>query len=92
MNYKMVIKDLKERNEKLSQQYDFNRVHLITLENKNYRLEQQLKAYKDKEDKLREILNDYDADQVPSGLSQCTYEITVEEMQKIQQILNKGDK
>jgi FtsZ-binding cell division protein ZapB len=59
MNERKVIKDLKERNEKLSQQYDFNRVHLIALENKNHRLKQQLQAYKDKEDKLRELIDNY---------------------------------
>jgi cellulose biosynthesis protein BcsQ len=61
------------------------------LNDENESLQSQLQAYKDKEDKLREIFNDYDAGQVPSGLSQCTYEITVEEMQKIQQILNEGE-
>ena len=29
-----IIKDLKERNDKLKMQYDFNNIHLISLENK----------------------------------------------------------
>lgn len=53
-------------------------------------LQKQLQAYKDKEDKLREIFKDYNIEKPASGLSQCTYEITAEEMYKILQILNEG--
>lgn len=47
MNEKKIIKDLKERNEKLKIQYDYQNIHLISLEKKQVRLEQenaQLKA------------------------------------------------
>lgn len=50
-----IIKDLKERNDKLKMQYDFNNIHLISLENKyanlqieNTKLKQELQTYKDK--------------------------------------------
>ena len=46
-------------------------------------LEQQLQLYKDKEEKLREIFKDYNIEKPANNLSQCTYEITAEEMYKI---------
>lgn len=54
-----IIKDLKERNDKLKMQYDFNNIHLISLENKYANLQTEntkLKQYNQELTRIVEAL------------------------------------
>lgn len=51
-----IIKDLKERNDKLKMQYDFSNIHLISLENKYANLQiENTKLKQDKQEIAKEI-------------------------------------
>lgn len=59
MNKDKIIKDLKERNDKLKRQYEYERIRVCHLEYENERLKIKLNSHKRIKDKIKEwILNE----------------------------------